>query len=1225
MMAPRSRTCPHCGEELAAPSEHCPACGETLPQTDFTKIADPTLPSEVGFGPEEQALETGRVLGGRYEILGVVGKGGMGLVYKARDREIDRLVALKVIRRDLARDPSVIKRFRDEIVLARKVTHKNVLRIHDIAEVEGIKLISMPYIDGKDLKTVVLEHGALGVEEAVGIARQVAEALKCAHEAGVIHRDLKPQNILIDREGTACVADFGIAKSAEVGGFTVTGQVIGTPDYMSPEQAEGKEVDYRTDIYSFGLVLYEMLTGQIAFKADSIISTLMKRLREDAEPPSRANPAVPAWLDRLVAKALARDLGARYSSMEEILADIHSQTVRLRRRLKPQYLVAISVAGALAALAAVALVLKPALVFREAKTYLAILPFENVTGRGDLDWLASGVPDNLTADLAQSKYFRIMSPERLRQVVDEMGGNFASVVTPEMIARLARATGLDAVVMGGFITAGDEIRITIKVEKARDQEIIGTRTVSGTEGDLLAMIDELTRLTKQIFNLSQKAIDADLDKEFAAQRTKSVKAAAEFARGTELSYAGSYLDAVRAFEAAIQADPDFAMAYGKAAEAYKHLGYDDKAEGLSFAAVDKVVKFMDRVPPADRTFIMAGHADITHNIEEAVRSYKDFIANSPDDPEGYYKLGLIYDSVSDWPLAAENLRLAVKLDPKFGAARFALARVLINQNALDEALKELGETLTLYRDMGNREGEAQILNAIGVVSNRQNKFEQAIEHYQASIKIKEELKDKRGIAASLGNLGLVYEILGRRDDALAVLTRSLEIKREIGDKLGISTALNKIGQIYQSDGRFEEALANFERSYDMRKEAGSKDLMASSLSDMGTVYSMMGEYDESLKMDSLALALRTEIGDAGDQIGSLLNISEALVCRGAAREARARLDQAVSMVAASDDARLKAKVDQMAGFFHLALGQVDSALVFLSKAHDVQQSLDEKPAEAATMIWMGEALRLKGDYRQALRDFDAAVSLAGEIRDREVAVSALAGKADAFFDIGYPAGVDSVLAAVKTYDTNSLSHLLRCRLGLAEARNLRTSGKDSQALGAWKETCAAIGTNEVRCRTAGMLICAEAEVGLGRAEEAEQDLRSARQEARKYRLRDIEAASAMDLGVVLSGQGKTEEATALLEEALGIAAQLGIGQTDYLVSCGDAWFAAGAEDRATGYYERALREASSSVGEKCPRRLRQYYVSSRNLAGCLERLGGLPGAPGREATLAGYRVTFGLK
>jgi serine/threonine protein kinase/tetratricopeptide (TPR) repeat protein len=1242
-----SRLCPGCGKEIGAPETTCPSCGMTLDLTGFTaaggaipgpapggaasgpapagSMSDPTLAAPPPGGAEEQALAVGRVLGGRYEILGVVGKGGMGWVYKARDREIDRLVALKVIRQDLAKDETVLARFRDEIVLARSVTHRNVLRIFDISDVEGIKLISMPYVEGKDLKTLILEKGPLAVEEAVGIARQVADALRCAHEAGVIHRDLKPQNILIDEGGNALVTDFGIAKSAECGGLTVTGQIIGTPEYMSPEQAEGAEVDYRTDIYSFGLVLYEMLTGQVVFKADTIISTLMKRLRERPPAPSSLNPSVPAWLDKLTAKALERNLADRYGSIADLIADIDTQTVKVKRRLRPRTVGIIAAVVGLGVLGALIAVLKPSLVFHQARTYLAILPFENTTGDGGLDWLVSGIPDNLTADLAQSKYFRIMSTERLRQVVEDMGRDATDLASADIVRRLARATDLDAVALGSFIRSGAEVRISLKVEDARSQEIIGSTMVKGTEADLLAMIDELTRATKQIFKLSRRAIDADLDRDVALQRTRSVKAASDFARGLDLAHQGSYLEAVRAFQSAIEADPDFAIAYGKAAEAYKDLGYDDKAESLSFAAVERVVKFMDRVPAADRAFIMAGHADITHNTEEAVRSYQDFVSAYPDDPEGYYKLGVTYDAVSEWAPAAANFRKAIELDPKFASARFGLARVLINQNSLGDALRELDEALRLYRDLGNREGEATVLNAIGVVYNRQNDYEKAIEYYRASIKIKEELDDKRGIAASLGNLGLVYEIVGKRDQALEVLNRSLEIKREIGDKMGISTALNKIGQIYQSDGRFDEALANFERSCEIRREIGSKDLTASSLSDMAAVYSLMGKYDKSIELDSMALALRQEVGDVTDQVRSLINMAGSLADRGAAPRARALLNQAASMAAELGDARLAAKIDEGVGQFHLAEGRVDSALVFLDRAYRAQVSLEDKPAAAATTVFLGEALGLKAEYTKALRDFDAAITLAGEVREREVAAMALVGKAELFYQAGYAPGLDSLVAALDLYDKKSLSYQLRCRLDLLRALGMCAARRWGDAMAASDAARAAVGPNDVRSHVVSLLVRGLAAAGAGRAAQAQADLESARAEAHRYGLRDLEVRGLLALGRTLSQSGKGAEGLALCEEALQVAAETGISQAEYLLACGGAALAAGDGVKAASYYERGLAEAASVVERRCPRRLRSYYVARLSLGQHIADLSGLPGSSEREAAVRRYETTFGLK
>ena len=316
--------CPECGTRLDTGVHKCPSCGLTLPQIDVTRFADQTVAADPNRLPDE-ALTAGFVLGGRYEILQVLGKGGMGWVYKARDRKADRLVALKVIRRDLAGDKGAGGSLGREVALAGRVSRGNVLRIDGVEEADGLKFLSMPYIEGNDLKTILSEKGALGINEAIRIAKQVAQALKSAHQAGVVHRDLKPQNIIIDSQGTAYVTDFGIAKSTAIGDAEPDGEITGTPEYMSPEQAEGKGVDARTDIFSFGLVLYEMLTGTIPFRADTPVMTMRRRLLERPEPPSRLNPAVPDWLDKLTIKALQRSREERYATIDDVLEELQSR------------------------------------------------------------------------------------------------------------------------------------------------------------------------------------------------------------------------------------------------------------------------------------------------------------------------------------------------------------------------------------------------------------------------------------------------------------------------------------------------------------------------------------------------------------------------------------------------------------------------------------------------------------------------------------------------------------------------------------------------------------------------------------------------------------------------------------------------------------------------------------------------------------------------------------
>ena len=244
----------------------------------------------------------GDVLGGRYEILKMLGMGGMGAVYKARDIEVDRFVALKVIRPDLAGNPAILARFKQELVLARQVTHKNIIRIYDLNEADGVKFITMEYVEGEDLRSIMVRQGKLPPEEAVDIMLQVCTGLQAAHAEGVIHRDLKPSNIMRDPSGRVVIMDFGLARTIQGDGMTQTGMMIGTMEYMSPEQAMGKDLDARSDEFAVGLIFYELLSGRIAFVAESAIASLVKRTQEPAPPLANVDPDIPAELSLIVSK-----------------------------------------------------------------------------------------------------------------------------------------------------------------------------------------------------------------------------------------------------------------------------------------------------------------------------------------------------------------------------------------------------------------------------------------------------------------------------------------------------------------------------------------------------------------------------------------------------------------------------------------------------------------------------------------------------------------------------------------------------------------------------------------------------------------------------------------------------------------------------------------------------------------------------------------------------------
>jgi len=313
------------------PLSHSPTDAPTSPHGTALPGATPAMPyirsaqaplSPISSISAFQGLQAGVLFGGRYEIISVLGQGGMGAVYKARDRELDRLIALKVIRPELATDPAILARFKQELILSRNITHKNVVRSFDLGEAEGIRFISMEYVDGEDLRAVLRREGKLSPKDAIAVVEQICRALDSAHTEGVIHRDLKPQNVMRDTQGRVVVMDFGLARSLGESGLTQTGAIVGTMEYMSPEQAMGTTLDQRSDIFSVGLIFFELLTGRAPYKADTAIASLMKRTREDAQSASDVEITVPKTLSAIVSRCLEREPANRYHSAVELLQQL---------------------------------------------------------------------------------------------------------------------------------------------------------------------------------------------------------------------------------------------------------------------------------------------------------------------------------------------------------------------------------------------------------------------------------------------------------------------------------------------------------------------------------------------------------------------------------------------------------------------------------------------------------------------------------------------------------------------------------------------------------------------------------------------------------------------------------------------------------------------------------------------------------------------------------------
>ncbi|MCX6568475.1 MAG: serine/threonine-protein kinase, partial [Candidatus Aminicenantes bacterium] len=413
----------------------------------------------------------GTLFAGRYEVIEELGKGGMGRVFRVYDTKIKEEVALKLLRPEISSDARMIERFSNEIRLARKIIHKNVCRMHDLHEEKGAHFITMEYVAGEDLKSFIRRAAPLNIGKAVFIARQVAEGLAEAHKLGVIHRDLKPQNIMIDKDGNARIMDFGIARLVGAKGITGGNVMIGTPDYMSPEQAEGKEADPRTDLYSLGIVLFEMLTGRLPFEGETPLSIAVKQKSEAPPDPRTLNPQIPEDLDRIILKCLEKPREKRYRSAEELLADLArveqslpttSHALPARKPLTSKEITVrlpskkIWIPGAAVLLALVGFLVWQMIPEKEeAGRSIVVIGFKNQTGDAELDYLREAIPHLLITSLEQSNRIRVTSWERMKDLLRNSGRDAAAIFDEEAGFEVCRKEGIEAVVLGSFVKAGE--------------------------------------------------------------------------------------------------------------------------------------------------------------------------------------------------------------------------------------------------------------------------------------------------------------------------------------------------------------------------------------------------------------------------------------------------------------------------------------------------------------------------------------------------------------------------------------------------------------------------------------------------------------------------------------------------------------------------------------------------------------------------------------------------
>ncbi|MBA3912464.1 MAG: tetratricopeptide repeat protein [Acidobacteriales bacterium] len=988
--APNSPADPVANSDLARSS---PDPEMTILDIDATLVD--AIPRSPGGAYRRQMstpeLQPGDVLGGRYEILQLLGEGGMGAVYKATDRELDRPVALKLIRPQLASNPAILARFKQELLLAHQVTHKNVIRIYDFGDADGVKFITMEFVEGEDLRALIQEKKKLAPEEAVEIMQQVCRALEAAHTVGVIHRDLKPQNIMRDKAGRILVMDFGLARTVEGEGMTQTGALVGTMEYMSPEQALGKGLDQRSDIFAVGLILYELLTGLMPFVADSALASLIKRTQERAMRVSECDQSIPRALCDIVSKCLERDPANRYQSTAEVLRDLDSwqgkragATLGFQPAVKPwgrtvpwplvTSIVSIVLLGSLAYVFRGPL-FSPASSKSQATSALslAVIPFQNKSGDPAWDWLGSSLADMVSTDVGQSARLRTVSADRVQQVLHDLRISPDSAIDPVTLGRVAEFTSADTLVWGQFTRNGDQIRIDATVQDRKHQRNTQVKTEVASDKDLPAAVDRLSAEIRQ--NL---ALSPDVVKELQAQAYKptsaSVDALRSYNQGRQALRQGNNLEAQKQLEAATKEDPKFADAFSRLGEAYSALGYDAEAEQASRRAVD----LGQKLPLAQRYFLEASLARITKDNAKAISAYENLVKSFPDDEDVQFVLGTLYEDAGDLDKARSHYAKVLQEDSKNPEALLAMGRVEIKSGDPQKGLDPLDRARHLAIDSDNQEQQALILQATGIAYKLMNKPAEALRNYEDSMAINQRLGQKRGVAASLVEIAQVQLSLGKPDAATAAYDQALKIRQEIGARKEAGDTLIDLGDLYAERGQPDKALQMFKDSLQIQRDAGDETYQALCLNNIGTAYLQKGENEDALTYLQQALQIRQKLNVPADIAETLHNLGAAYANLGQYDQAMTSYMGGLDLYRKGADRQGAAVMSQSVGLLFENQGRPGPAVSALQDAVKTLRDLGDRSSSMAQALIQSGRCPCQGRPRGRGYEVIAGGSYAGQ-------------------------------------------------------------------------------------------------------------------------------------------------------------------------------------------------------------------------------------------------------
>jgi eukaryotic-like serine/threonine-protein kinase len=809
--------CPECSYENPETSVQCAKCTTPLPLSDQTLATGgqgwsvPAADGVIAAAPLVQ-LSPGASIGSRYEIVRLLGQGGMGAVYQAQDKELDRQVAIKVIRADMAANPEILRRFKQELILARQITHKNVIRIFDLGQADGIKFITMEYIEGENLQSVLRGKKKLEPAEAANILAQVCRALEAAHNEGVIHRDLKPQNIMLDKSGRAYVMDFGIARSMLGRGMTQTGALIGTPDYMSPEQAKGQSLDARSDLFSVGIIFYEMLSGQVPFNADTTMGKLWMRTNEPARPLDELDKSIPKPLSDIVRKCLEIDAQKRFASAAELLQRIEMwQGPSAGTRLVTLPVTVLPGSGKWLAAAAVGvIVIAGGLYLRSrissppsaphAPVTLLIADFDNKTGDSVFDGTLEpmlgialeGAPFISSFNRGQAK----KDAARLQPGAAHMDASLAQLV--------AVREGVNAVVTGSITQEGTGYKVYVAtLDPATGKSILTEQGSASNKQDVLAATGKLAEsIRKGLGDTAPESAQQSAAETFSAG---SLEAAHAYAVGQDFQQAAKWDDALKSYAQAEQLDPNLGRAYAGTAAIYANLGKREDAEKYYGLAMSHIDRMTDREKYRTRS----GYYLFMRNQPKAMEELSALVSQYPADTAGHANLALAYFYSRNMNKALEEQKRALEITPHSVLQQVNYSMYALYAGDFDSAAKEAQSILQENPNFDQALRTAALANlGLGHAAEAAATYGklQAVSPYGASI-----------AATGLADLTL-YE--GKLSDAAIILEKAIATDLVSKDAESAADRTATLALVQITLGKTKEAISSADKASSTSKDPG---------------------------------------------------------------------------------------------------------------------------------------------------------------------------------------------------------------------------------------------------------------------------------------------------------------------------------------------------------------------------------------------------------------------